>query len=64
MKVMVSVGGGFDHHTKNEVEWLRTTHRYPIKPLAHFFMVWVRPFKKIGGFGYVFILIAIKYNSV
>ena len=64
MKESISVGGGFDHYTKNEVDWLGTTHKYPLKPLAHFFMVWVRPFKKIGGFGYVLILIEIKYKIV
>jgi hypothetical protein len=64
MKVMVSVGGGFDHHRKNEVDRPGITHRYPFKPLAHFFMVWVRPFKKIGGFGYVLILKQIKYKIV
>ena len=64
MKEIISVGGEFDHHRKNEVDWLEMTHRYPFKPLAHFFMVWVRPFKKIGGFGYVLILSEIKYKTV
>jgi hypothetical protein len=64
MKEIDLTGCGLDHHTKNEVDWLGITHRYPSKPLAHFFMVWVRPFKKIGGFGYVLILKQIKYNNV
>ena len=64
MKEIISVRGEFDHHRKNEVDWLGITHGYPFKPLAHFFMVWVRPFKKIGGFGYVLILKQIKYNNV
>ena len=40
MKRMVSEGGGFVHHTKNEVDLLGSTHRYPFKLLAHIFMVW------------------------
>ena len=64
MKEIISVRGEFDHHRKKEIDWLGITRRYPFKPLAHFFMVWVRPFKKIGGFGYVLILNDIKYNVV
>jgi hypothetical protein len=64
MREVVSAESGFDHHKKNEVDWLGTTQWYPVKPLAHFFMVWVRPFKKIGGLGYVLILVCIKYCSV
>jgi hypothetical protein len=60
MKKINSVGGGFYHHTKNEVKKLGITHRYPFKHKAHFFMVWVRYFKKTGGFGYVLILNEIK----
>ena len=64
MKEIISVRGEFDHHRKKEIDWLGITRRYPFKPLAHFFMVWVRPFKKIGGFGYVLILSEIKYKTV
>ena len=39
---------------------LGKTHRNPIEHLAHFFMFGVRPFKKIGGFGYVLIPKLIK----
>lgn len=64
MKEIISEGSGFDHHRKNEADWLGILHGYPCKPLAHFFMVWVRPFKKIDGLGYVLILKQIKHSIV